>query len=195
MLSQLSSGLGSGSSVKSRLKGKPDCLTSSQSNKRSVGVRLQLTYQTVCCVLPGLSVFCLVYKLSTSWSRSNLLWSLERKMFFMFLMFKCTLVFNQMGPTVPLTSGTHPMESASQVMGECWEDLHLTCHSLETTATCTHTTAWWERRVSLFCGFSQVQLPFYLFMCKLTVTFEALITYTVFTMHFVFRHFLFSFVK
>lgn len=28
----------------------------------------------------------------------------------------------------------------------------------------------------IFCGFSQVQLPFYLFMCKLTVTFEALIT-------------------
>lgn len=36
-------------------------------------------------------------------------------------------------------------------MGECWEDLHLTCHSLETTAACTLMTAWWEHHTSPHC--------------------------------------------
>ncbi len=78
----------------------------------------------------------------------------------MFLMFKFTsLSFNQMGPTIPLTRGTRPVGSASQAMEECWEDLHLTCHSLETTATCTHTTAWWES-----VGSDQYILP-----CSITI--------------------------
>ncbi len=81
----------------------------------------------------------------------------------MFLMFKFTsLSFNQMGPTIPLTRGTRPAGSASQAMEECWEDLHLTCHSLETTATCTHTTAWWESVGSdqyiLPCSITYIQL-------------------------------------
>lgn len=37
------------------------------------------------------------------------------------------------------------MVLTSRLMGECWAALHLTCHSLETTATCTLMTAWWER--------------------------------------------------
>ncbi len=91
----------------------------------------------------------------------------------MFLMFKFTsLSFNQMGPTIPLTRGTRPAGSASQAMEECWEDLHLTCHSLETTATCTHTTAWWESVGSdqyiLPCSITYIKLKKFLFLLSVS---------------------------